>query len=251
MFNDWKRIDTKTNKILLKIKDDDILNEIWENNEYDITQEGFSKKYNDYENNFEIHYWINKDEKNEDDAIIEFNEKCKKWNIKQYIEKDVYLTIDKNVDFDNFDFIKDDYFNEEWNNYLFTYKNKNTYIKLDNVDIEVIEDNYNNKYIEINENNEKLDNFMKNLESRIIKCKNENTNNFNIEDNYEYKYYKNEDGNYKFKIKRDNIDAKIYNNSDIYIKCNRIWKLNYQKQGNNMYSWGVSLIVDKIHEKDV
>jgi hypothetical protein len=251
MFNDWKRIDTKTNKILLKIKEDDILNEIWENNEYDITQEGFSKKYNDYENNFEIHYWINKEEKNEDDAIIEFNEKCKKWSIKQYIEKDIYLTIDKNVDFDNFDFIKDDYFNEEWNNYLFTYKNKNTYIKLDNVDIEVIEDNYNNKYIEINENNEKLDNFMKNLESRIIKCKNEDTNNFNIEDNYEYKYYKNEDGNYKFKIKRDNIYAKQYNNSDIYIKCNRIWKLNYQKQGNDIYSWGVSLIVDKIHEKEV
>lgn len=249
MYDNWKRINTKTNKILLKINDDDILKEIWENNDDDMRQDGFSKKYNDYENIYEIQYWINKDEKDEDDAIIDFNEKCKKWNMKQYIEKNIYINIDEEVDFNNFNFIEDDYFNEEWNNYLFTYKNKNTFIKINNIDIEVIEDNYNNKYIEINENNEKINNFMKKLENRIIKCKNEKTNNLNIEEIYTYKYYKNENGNYKFKIKNDNIDVKQYNNADVYIKCNRLWKLNYQKQNNDIYSWGVSLIVDKIYEK--
>lgn len=249
MYDNWKRINTKTNKILLKINDNDILKEIWENNEDDMRQDGFSKKYNDYENISEIQYWINKDEKDEDDAIIEFNEKCKKWNMKEYIEKNIYIKIDEEIDFNNFDFIKDDYFNEEWNNYLFTYRNKNTFIKLNNIDIEVNEDNYNNKYIEIHENNEKIDNFMKKLENRIIKCKNEKADNLNIEEIYTYKYYKNEDGNYKFKIKNDNIDIKQYNNVDVYIKCNRLWKLNYQKQGNEINNWGISLVVDKIYEK--
>lgn len=249
MNDNWKRIDTKTNKIWLKIKEDDILNEIWENNENDMNQEGFTKRYNDYDNTYELHYWIDKNEQNEDNEILEFNEKCKKWKIKQYIEKDIYLKIGDNIDFSNFDFIKDDYFNEEWNNYLFAYKNKNTYIKLDNIDIEVIMDNFNNKYIEINEDNIKIDNFMKKLEDEIIKCKNRKTDNLNIEKDYEYKHYKNEDGNYKIKIKKDNIDVKQYNNADIYIKCNRLWKLNYKKQGNELYNWGVSLIIDKIYEK--
>lgn len=250
MDENWKRIDTKTNKIWLKITEDDVLNGIWENNEYEMKQDGFSKKFNDYNKPCELHYWIDKDEKNEEDEIIEFNEKCKKWKINQYIEKDVYLTIDNNnIDFDKFNFVKDEYFNEEWNNYLFAYKNINAYIKLNNINIDVNMDNFDNKYIEINENNEKFDNFMKRLEKRIIKCKNKSTDNLNIEENYEYKYYKNDEGNYKFKIKRDNIDVKQYNNADIYIKINRLWKLNYQKQGNDIYHWGISLIVDRIYEK--
>jgi hypothetical protein len=245
----WKRLDTKTNKILLKIEENELLNEKWKNNEYEMKQDGFSKNYNNFNNVYEIQYWIDKDNIDEDDKIREFNEKCDKWQIGRYIETNIYLTINDNIDFNSFDFTKDDYFNEEWNNYLFTYKNKNVYIKLKNIDIDVLTDNFGNKYIEIDENNKEFDDFMKSLEDRIIKCKNKNVNNFNIEENYEYKYYKNDDGNYKFKIKKDNIDVKQYKNSDIYIKCNRLWKLNYQKQGNDIYHWGVSLIVDKIYEK--
>lgn len=244
----WRRIDTKTNKIWLKIKDDDTLT-IWENNENDMMQDGFSKKYNDFDNTYELHYWIDKEEGNEEDKINVFNEKCKKWKIVQYIEKNVYLTIDDDIDFDNFHFIKDENFNEEWNNYLFTYNNKNTYIKLEDINIDVIVDNFDNKYIEINENNEKFDSFMKKLENKIIKCKNEKDGNYNIENGYEYKYYKNNNGDYKFKIKRDNIEIKQYKNATVYIKCNRIWKLKYQKKGEDIYNWGVSLIVDKIYEK--
>lgn len=248
MDEDWKRINTKTNKILLKIKENDILNEKWENSEYEMKQDGFSKRYNNFSDVYEFQYWIDKENEKEDEEIEEFNEKCKKWDIKQYIEKNIYLTINDNIDFNNFFFIKDDNFNEEWNNYLLTYKGKNTYIKLNNLDINVDMDNFNNKYIEISEDNELFDIFMKKLENRIIKCKEEKNDKFNIEENYKYKFYKNDNGNYRFKIKKDNIEPKKYNNSIIYIKCNRLWKLNYQKQGNEMYNWGVSLIVDNIYE---
>lgn len=247
MDNYWIRIDTKTNKILLKIKNDDILNEIWENNEYEMSQDGFSKKYNDFNDTYEIQFWIDKEEENENDKIIEFNEKCKKWKIKQYIEKNVYLTIYDDIDFNNFYFIKDENFNEEWNNYLFTYNNKNTYIKIDNINVNVEMDNFNNKYIDISEKNIIFDKFMKKLEDKIISCKNENEDNFNIEKEYQYKYYKNNNGDYRFKIKKDNIEIKQYDNATIYIKFNRLWKLNYHKKDENMYNWGVSLIVDRIY----
>jgi hypothetical protein len=246
MDENWKRIDTKTNKILLKINENDVLNSKWENNEYEMKQDGFTKRYNDYNNINEYQYWIDKDEINEENGINDFNIKCKKWNIEQYKEKNIYLNINDNIDFENFDFIQDEFFNHEWNNYLFTYKNKNTYIKLEDINIDVNMDNFNNKYIEINENNQNFDNFMKKLENRIIKIKNEKDDNCNIGTEYEYKYYKNNNGDYKFKIKRDNIEIKQYKNVTVYIKCNRLWKLNYQKQGNDIYHWGVSLIVDKI-----
>lgn len=245
----WKRIDTKTNKILLKSKleEEDIRKEIWENNENDMRQDGFSKKYNDFNESYEFQYWIDKDTYNDENVEIDnFNEKCRKWEIGHYIEKDIYLSVDENVDFNKFNFIKDDRYNEEWNNPLFAYEEKNTYIKLNYIDIEVLVDNFDNKYIEINEDNKKIDDFMKKLESRIIECIKKN--NFNIEENYEYKYYKNDNCNYKFKIKKEDIEPKEYKNAIVYIKCNRLWKLNYQKQGNDIYNWGVSFIVDKIIE---
>jgi hypothetical protein len=256
---EWKRIDTKTNKILLKskINDNDIRNEKWENNEDDMRQDGFSKKYNDFNESYEFQYWIDKDICDDhENEIINFNEKCKKWDIgilRKYLGNDDYLSIEDDIDFNNFNFIKDDKYNEEWNNYLFIYKNDDIIkkgVKIDNMDIEVIIDNFNNKYIEINKNNKKIVEFMKKLENRIITCVDEETNNFNIENNYEYKYYKSDDGNYKFKVKKDYIEPKEYKNAIVYIRFNRLWKLNYIKQGNDMYSWGISLTVDKIVEKD-
>lgn len=254
---EWKRIDTKTNKILLKskINDNDIRNEKWENNEDDMKQDGFSKKYNDFNESYEFQYWIDKDIYDDyENEIINFNEKCKKWDIGilgKY-RNDNYLSVDDDIDFNNFNFIKDDKYNEEWKNYLFIYKkddNEKNGVMIENIDIEVIMDNFNNKYIEINKNNKKIVEFMKKLENRIIICVNEDENNFNIEDNYEYKYYKNDDDNYKFKVKKDYIESKEYKNAIMYIRFNRLWKLNYTKQGNDVHSWGVSLTVDKIVEK--
>lgn len=221
---------------------------IYEKN-YKIREYGITK--NNYNGREQLQFWINKDENDEFEKIVEFNEKIKEWKLGNYIEKDIYLSINENIDFNKFNFIKDDKYNDEWNNPLFSYEEKNTYIKTNIINLDVIIDNFNNKYIEINEDNQKFDDFMKKLESRIIECK--KINNFNIEDNYEYKYYKNDNGNYKFKIKKDNIEPKGYKNAIVYIKCNRLWKLNYQKQGSEIYNWGVSLIVDKIieiYEKD-
>lgn len=246
MYEEWTRIDTKGNKILFKIILNDDLDEIWNNNEHDMKHDGFSKNHDEYNNSDVLLYWIEKDENDENDKIIEFKEKCKKWEIKEYVEKDIYLTINKNIDFSKFGFIKDENFNEEWKNYLFCYDNLNTYIKLNNMNISVKIDNFNNKYIEINENNKIFDDFMKNLENKIIECKDFNENKLEIEDEYQYKHYKNDNGYYKFKVKKDNIEVKQYDNANVYIKCNRIWKMNYQKKGEDIHNWGVSLIVDKI-----
>lgn len=251
MNTNWIRIDTKTNKVLLKSKleEDDIRNENWENNENDMSQEGFSKKYNNFNDAYEFQYWIDKDIcDSEEKEITKFNEKCDKWNMGKYIERDVYISINNDIDFNNFNFIKDEKYNEEWNNLLFTYYEKNVYIKFDSINIEVIMDNFNNKYIEINKSNKKIDYFMEKLENRIMECVNKDENKFNIEKDYEYKHYKDDNGNYKFKVKKDNIEPKEYKNANIYIKINRLWKLNYQKQGNDMYNWGVSIVVDKIIE---
>lgn len=247
----WTKIDTKTNKILLKSKleEEDIRNEIWENNENDMNQEGFSKKYNNFNDVYEFQYWIDKDIcDSEENEITKFNEKCDKWNLGKYIENDIYISIDNDINFNHFNFIKDEKYNEEWNNLLFTYDEKNVYIKFNSINIEVIIDNFNNKYIEINENNKEIDYFMEKLENRIIECVNVDENKFDIEKDYEYKHYKDNNGNYKFKVKKDNIEAKEYKNANVYIKINRLWKLKYQKQGNDMYNWGVSMIVDKIIE---
>lgn len=243
----WERIDTKNNKIWLKIKIDDTLNNKWEENEYEMKHDGFYK-YNDDNN---LNYLIKKEDENEEEEIKEFSKKCEKWEINQdiknndNIKKNNYLIIDEDIDFNNFCFIKDDYFNEEWNNYLFIYKKGDNYkkgVKLNNMDINVEMDNYNNKYIEINEDNEKFDIFMNKLENRIITCKEEKDDKFNIQEKYEYNYYKNNSGNYKFKIKKDNIEVRQYNNATVYINFNKLWNMD------KIEKWGVSLIIDKIYE---
>lgn len=247
MNEEWIRIDTKGNKILFKIRFNDELNEIWDGFEYDMKQDGFSKNHDEYNDTNELLYWIEKDDEDKNDKVIEFKEKCKKWKIKEYIEKNIYLTINNNIDFGKFDFIKDEKFNEEWKNYLFCYNNLNTYIKLDNMNISVKIDNFNNKYIEINENNKIFDEFMKNLEKKIIECKNIDENKLEVENEYQYRYYKNDNGYYRFKVKKDSIEVKQYDNANVYIKCNRIWKMTYQKKGEDINNWGVSLIVDRIY----
>lgn len=243
----WERIDTKNNKIWLKINIDNTLSNKWEENEYEMRQDGFYK-YNDDDN---LNYLIKKDDEDEEEGIKEFIKKCKKWEINQDIKNnnDIkiknYLTIDEDIDFLNFCFIKDDYFNEDWNNYLFIYKkneDEKKGVKLSNINIDVEIDNYDNKYIEISEDNENFDIFMKKLENRIITCKEENNDKFNIQENYEYNYYKNNSGNYKFKIKKDNIEVKQYNNATVYINFNKLWNMG------KIEKWGVSLTVDKIYE---
>lgn len=82
---EWIRKDTKTGKILLvsKIIEDDPREQIWNNNEDELNQNGFHKRYNDFNGNdyYEFQYWINKENVDETQALLEFNQKCKKWDL--------------------------------------------------------------------------------------------------------------------------------------------------------------------------
>jgi hypothetical protein len=248
----WNRRDTNTNKIVIssKLEDNDVRLKLWEEKEDEIKEFGISKifkNYNGYEY-YELQYWIDKNLDNEMEKIKEFKNKCEEWNLGKLIEKDIILSKNDDIDLNKFNFIQDDGYNDEWENYLFTYENKNLILKTPIMNIEVFCDNFNNKYIEIPEDNDFI-NFIKNIESRIKNLVNEKDDNYGINMNeYIYKSNNDNNGNYRFKIKKDNIDIKEYKNVYIYIKYNRLWKLSYQKQGKEVHSWGVSLVVDKIIE---
>ncbi|KAI7861234.1 hypothetical protein K492DRAFT_173391 [Lichtheimia hyalospora FSU 10163] len=97
--------------------------------------------------------------------------------------------------------------------------------------------------------------FFDNLENKIINCVKDDNNNFNIDLNkYTFNSNKKDKNNQKyieFKVKKDSIEERIYNNAIIYIKCNRLWKFNYEnKDGQEVYIWGVSMTVDKIIENN-
>ena len=254
----WKRIDTKTNKILLKSKleNNDMRNEKWENNEEEIRQDGFSKKFNDFNESYELQYWINKDTCDEESEIIEFNDKCKKWSLGKWVEENIILSINDNINFDDFRFIKDKNYNEERNDYLLTYKEKSIIFKTPLIDVEVI-NNFNNKCIrfQYNDMDERFINFIENLENRIIKCVNDDSDHFNIDLNkYTFntnKKHKNDQNYIEFKVKKDSIADRTYNNATVYIKCNRLWKYNYKnRDDDDVYIWGVSLVLDKIVENN-
>lgn len=252
----WKRIDTKTNKILLKSKleEDDFRNEKIEND--DIRQDGFSKKYNGFNDSYELQYWIDKDICDEDIEIIEFNKKLEKWDLGNFINDNIILSINDNIDFNNFNLIKDKNYNEEYNNYLLTYKEKNITFKIPETNVEVISI-FNNKCIRLqyDDMDETFMKFFDNLENKIINCVKDDNNNFNIDLNkYTFNSNKKDKNNQKyieFKVKKDSIEERIYNNAIIYIKCNRLWKFNYEnKDGQEIYIWGVSMTVDKIIENN-
>lgn len=253
----WKRIDTKTNKILFKSKleEDDVRNEKIENDD-DIKQDGFYKKYNDFNDSYEIQYWIDKEVCDEELEIIEFKNKLEKWDLGKFIEDNIILSFNDNIDFNDFNIIKDKYYNEEYNNYLLTYKDKNIIFKTPEINVEVI-NNFNNKCIRLQYNDvgKAFMNFFDNLEDRIIKCVKNDNNNFNINlDKYTFnsnKKVKNDQSYIELKIKKDSIEEKLYNNAIVYIKCNRLWKFNYENRDmEEIYIWGVSIVVDKIVENN-
>lgn len=104
---EWIRKDTKSGKILLvsKIEEDDPREEIWNSNEEEIKQDGFHKRYNDFNGNdyYEFQYWINKESVDEVAAILEFNQKCKKWNlgslpINNQSLKNLLIKLNKNLE---------------------------------------------------------------------------------------------------------------------------------------------------------
>jgi hypothetical protein len=51
----------------------------------------------------------------------------------------------------------------------------------------------------------------------------------------------------KLKIKNPNIKSMIYNNSCLYIKCNRLWNI-ITNEKEDKHKWGISLIIDKIKQ---
>lgn len=259
----WNRKNIKDKWILLisKIQEKDERKRYWD--EYGTTTEDAIKedkeiKYDGFTFNIsdnQIQYWIDMekpdyDEKNE---IDNFNEKCIFWNLGKYIENKITLSIN-NINFDNFYFIEDEYFRDDFKNYLLTYNNKETYIKTDIINIIEVEYNerFNKKYVKLN--NIQLLDFIKIFDDTIQKKVKNHENNYNI-DIEKYKYlscikedeYQN-DIFVELKIKNPYIEPKIYNNAIIYIKCNRLWSTNYMKKEEEVYSWGISLTIDKIIE---
>jgi hypothetical protein len=253
----WERINTKTNKILLKSKleEDDVRNEKIEI-ENNIKQDGFSKKYNDFKGSYELQYWVDKDICDEYLEIIEFNKKLEKWELGKFIDDNIILSINDNIDFNKFNFTKDKNYNEEYNNYLLTYKEKTVIFKIPETNVEVI-NNFNNKCIRLQYDNmdKTFISFFDKLENRIIKCVENDNNNFNIDLNkYAFnsnKKHKHNQTYMEFKVKKDSIEDRLYNNAVVYIKCNRLWKFNYEnRDGQEIYIWGVSMVVDKIMENN-
>ena len=248
----WNRRDTNTNKIIIssRLEENDERLQIWDEKEHEIRDFGISKafkNYNGYEF-YEFQYWIDRNIDDEEDKILEFNTKCEEWKIGKLIEKEIILTVSDDINFDEFNLIQDDGYRDDWKNYLFTYKNKNVLFKTPIMNIEVFCDNFDNKYIEISEDDEFI-NFIKKIECKIESLINEKDDHYDIDiGEYTYKSNNDNNGKYRFKIKKDNINVKTYKNVIIYIRCNRLWKNNYQKNSNEVYSWGISLTVDKIIE---
>lgn len=259
----WNRKDIKNKWILLtsKFQDEDIRRDYWDDewnliendNDKNIKLDGFSVNIS----NNQIQYWIDieKADYNEKDEITIFNEKCKYWKFGKYVDNKVILSLD-DVNFDRFEFVKDDF-----ENYILKYNEENLkkepYIK-SNIEYFEVEFNerFNKKYIKLqyNDDNMLLFDFIKKFDEKIQKTIKEDKNNYNI-NIHQYNYlscikeddYQN--NNYiELKIKNSYIEPKIYNNAIIYIRCNRLWSTNYIRKEEEVYSWGISLTIDKIIE---
>lgn len=247
----WYRRDTNTNKIILtsKLVENDTRNDIFdENNE--IREYGIVKRCNNYNGNDELQFWIDKNECNEIEKIEEFNEKCKKWDLGIYVEDKIILSINDDVNFDLFKFIKDDDFEKNYDKHLLTYNNKEVYIKTNSIEKFDIEENgYNQKYIRLqyDDVDPKLIEFINKFENNIKEIV------ANDDEHYGVNIYQHEflsiikDKEIKYidlKVKKPFIETKTYNDSIICIKCNRIWDMD------RIEKWGISLTVDKIIENN-
>ena len=221
----------------------------------EIKYDGFTFNVSDNQ----IQYWIDMEKNNydEQEEIDKFNEKCMFWNLGKYVENKIVLSINDNIDFDNFEFIEDEYFRDDFKNYLLTYNKKETYIKTDIINVIEVEYNerFDKKYVKLqNNDNILLFDFIKTFDDTIQEKVKEHRNNYNI-DIQQYNYlscikeddYQN--NNYiELKVKNQYIEPKTYNNAVVYIKCNRLWSTNYMKKEEEVYSWGISLTIDKIIE---
>jgi hypothetical protein len=249
MNNKWYRNDINTNKIILtsKLIDNDPRYYILEEN-YEIKEYGI--RINNYNGNENLQFWINKDEFNELEKIEEFNEKCKEWKIGNYVENKIILSINDDINFDLFKFIKDEDFEKNYEKYLLTYNGKEVYIKTNTIEIFDIEENgYNQKYIRLQyeDTDPKFIDFINKFEENIKKIVMNNKEHYGVNINqHDYlSIIKDKEIKYiDLKVKKSFIESKTYNNSIICIKCNRIWDME------KIEKWGISLTVDKIIENN-
>lgn len=240
----WYRKDTNTNKIILTsklIENDPRYNILEENHEI----KDYGIRINNYNGNDELQFWIDKDVYNEIEKIEEFNEKCKIWHLGKYIEDKIILSINDDVDFNLFKFIKDDDFERNYEKHLLTYDNKEVYIKTNNIEnFDVEENEYNQKYIRLQYDNmdPSFIKFINNFEDSIKETVISNEEHYGVNINHEFlSIIKDKETKYiELKVKKPYIEPKSYKNSNIYIKCNRIWDMN------KIEKWGISLTVDKI-----
>lgn len=243
----WYRKETSTNKVILtsKIIEKDPRYDILEEN-YEIKEYGI--RFNNYNGNDELQFWIDKNECDEIEKIKEFNKKCKDWELGNYVEDKIVLSINDNINFNLFEFIKDDDFEKNYEKHLLTYDNKEVYIKTNIIETFDVEENgYNQKYIRLQYDNidPKLIDFINKFEDNIKKnvIDNESHYGINIEKHDFLSIIKDKEIKYiDLKVKKPFIESKTYNKSIICIKCNRIWDME------KIEKWGISLTVDKIIE---
>lgn len=242
----WNRIDIKNKWILFtsKLQDNDTrikrfrreyygteLDDI-----YDYIEKINAKDYGfsiNYKKGY-IQYWIDTKKKdyNEIKEIYLFYKYCNIFNfgtisLGTFINK-VNLSIDHKINFDLFCLEKDEYFDDKYKN--------NCYIKTNCIKkFEVIDNKYStDKYIKLryNDNTNLLFEFTKNLDNKIKEIAFNNDNYISIIK---------ENNIMNIKIKNTKIKSMTYNNSYLYIKCNRLWNFNNK--------WGISLIIDEIMDK--
>ena len=241
----WYRKDIDENKTILTsnlVDNDPRYSTLEENQEI----KSYGIRINNYNGSNELQFWIDKEVYNETEKIQEFNEKCKIWDLGKYIENKIILSInDDDVDFNLFKFIEDDDFEKNYKRHLLTYDNKEVYIKtnrIENFDVE--ENGYNQKYIRLQYDNIEptLINFINNFENNIKETVNEQQEHYGININHDFlSIIKDKETKYiELKVKKLYIETKTYNNSYIYIRCNRIWDMD------KIQKWGISLTVDKI-----
>ena len=247
----WYRRDTSTNKIILtsKLLENDSRNDIFdENNE--IREYGILKRCNNYNGNDELQFWIDKNECNEIEKIKEFISKCKEWELGNYVEDKIILSINDNVNFDLFKFIKDDNFEKNYEKHLLTYNNKEVYIKTNSIkNFDIEENGYNQKYIRLqyDDVDPRLIDFINKFENNIKEIVKNDGEHYGVNiDQHEFlSIIKDKEMKYiDLKVKKPFIESKTYNDSIICIKCNRIWDMD------KIEKWGISLTVDKIIENN-
>lgn len=200
-----------------------------------INESGFYINYKDKQLQYLI--YKGKNDFNEVKEIYIFNEKCKRYNLGICLY-DIILQLN-NIKFCNFKIIKDNYFKEEYKNYVLVYNNIfNCIIKTDSYDFEILYDkyfNYTYLKLECNIKTKKFYEFINNFDNTIKNIINNNNNYISIIKNDNY---------IKIKIKDNTFKTGYYKNNIIFIKYNRLYTIKDKNK------WGISLTVDKIKNKE-